>query len=400
LETDEAPGVTAPLAELRVLELTHYLAGPYCTAFLADLGADVIKIESPEHPDLGRAMPGCRIEGEPAYFHQLNRNKRSVALDLKDERGRAAFHRLVGTAHVVVDNFRHGVTARLGADPETLRGVNPRIVTCSLTGFGATGPKRDLPAYDYLVQALSGIMSLTGDPGGKPTKYGISIVDHTSGLMGAFAVLAALRQVERTGEGCHVDLALLDSHVHMLTYLAADYLNGGLVPERYQDSAHPYIVPSQRFSTADGDLVIMPMADHMWRALCEAMGLDELADDPRLATAPGRLAQRERVSAVLAEAFATRTTREWVSALQAAGVPVAPVNTVPEILADPQVEARELVVDAEGVKVLGNPVKISGHVQAPWRRAPHVGAHTRELLLEVGLSGPEVDLLWPEGTGR
>ena len=263
--------VAPPLAGLRVLELTHYLAGPYCTLFLADLGADVIKIESPDHPDLGRAMPGCRIEGEPAYFHCLNRGKRSVALDLKSEAGRAAFYRLVETAQVVVDNFRLGVMERLGADSETLRRMNPSLVTCSLTGFGATGPKRDLPAYDYLIQALSGMMSLTGDPGGKPTKYGISIVDHTSGVMGAFAILAALRGVEQTGIGRHVDLALLDSHVHMLTYLAADYLNCGMEPERYEDSAHPYIVPSQRFSTRDGDLVIMPMADRMWIQLCEAL---------------------------------------------------------------------------------------------------------------------------------
>ncbi|MEZ5100162.1 MAG: CoA transferase [Thermoleophilia bacterium] len=385
----------APLDDVRVLELTHYLAGPYCTAFLSDLGADVIKVESPEHPDLGRNMPGARVAGETAYFHQLNRNKRSVALDLKQPAGRAAFHRLVATAHVVVDNFRVGVTERLGADQATLRGVNPRLVTCSLTGFGATGPKRDLPAYDYLVQALSGMMSLTGDPGGKPTKYGISIVDHTSGLMGAFAILAALRQAERTGEGCHVDLALLDSHVHMLTYLAADYLNGGLVPERYADSAHPYNVPSQRFSTADGDLVIMPMADHMWRGLCAALELPELGEDPSLATAHGRLEQRERVVSRLAEAFRTRPTAEWVELLHAAGVPVAPVNTVPEILADEQVAARGLIVDADGVKVLGNPVRISGHEQGPWRRAPHVGEHTRALLLEVGLSESEVEELWP-----
>jgi crotonobetainyl-CoA:carnitine CoA-transferase CaiB-like acyl-CoA transferase len=273
--------------------------------------------------------------------------------------------------------------------------VNPRLVTCSLTGFGATGPKRDLPAYDYLIQALSGMMSLTGDPGGKPTKYGISIVDHTSGLMGAFAILAALRGVERTGAGRHVDLALLDSHVHMLTYLAADYLNCGMEPERYEDSAHPYIVPSQRFSTRDGDLVIMPMADRMWIQLCEALELGDLEADTELRTADGRLQNRERIIRRLADEFAARETVATVELLAAHGVPAAPVNSVPEILADPQIEARGMVVEADGVRMLGNPIKLSGDDGQPSGRAPHLGEHTEEVLLAAGLSPEEVGVLWP-----
>ena len=384
-----------PLEGIRVLELTHYLAGPYCGLFLADLGADVIKVESPEHPDLGRNMPGARVHGETAYFHCLNRGKRSAALDLKDDNGRAAFYRLVETSDVVIDNFRRGVTERLGIDHARLARVNPRIVSCSLTGYGETGPKRDLPAYDYLIQAMSGMMSLTGDPGGKPTKYGISIVDHASGLLGAFSVLAALRGVDQTGEGRHVDLSLLDAHVHMLSYLAADYLNGDLVPERYTDSAHPYIVPSQRFATTDGDIVTMPMADHMWRAACEALELDELGADPELATAPGRLANRERVIAGFAAAVARYTTAAVVELLERVGVPVAPVNSVPEILADPQIKARGLVVEGDGVKMLGNPIKMSDLDEGPYHRAPHVGEHTRELLLATGMDTSEVDALWP-----
>lgn len=384
-----------PLTGIRVLELTHYLAGPYCALFLADMGADVIKIESPDHPDLGRNMPGATVEGETAYFHCLNRGKRSVALDLKDERGRAAFYRLAETADVVLDNFRRGVTERLGVDHAALSEVNPRLVTCSMTGYGETGPKRDLPAYDYLIQAMSGMMSLTGDPGGKPTKYGISIVDHATGLLGAFSILAALRGVDLTGTGRHVDLSLLDAHVHMLSYLAADYLNGDLVPERYADSAHPYIVPSQRFATSDGDIVTMPMANHMWRAACEALELDELGADPDLATAPGRLEQRERVIDAVAAAVATRTTASVVSLLEGCGVPVAPVNSVPEILADPQIEARGLVVEGDGVRMLGTPIVMSDVEDGPYRRAPHVGEHTRELLGEAGLEPEEIDTLWP-----
>ena len=384
-----------PLEGIRVLELTHYLAGPYCGLFLSDLGADVIKIESPEHPDLGRNMPSPKIAGETSYFHCLNRGKRSVALDLKDETARGAFYRLAETSDVVLDNFRHGVTERLGIDHTSLAQINPRIVSCSLTGYGETGPRRDLPAYDYLIQAASGVMSLTGDPGGKPTKYGISIVDHSSGLLAAFSILAALRGVEQTGEGRHIDLSLLDAHVHMLTYLAADYLNGDLVPERYADSAHPYIVPSQRFATSDGDIVTMPMTDTMWQATCEQLELDELGADPELATAPGRLANRERVIAGVAEAVSRRTTAEMVKLLEQVGVPITPVNSVPEILADPQIEQRGLVVEGDGVHMLGNPIKMSDLDEGPYARAPHVGEHTRELLLEVGMSGSEVEELWP-----
>ena len=384
-----------PLAGIRVLELTHYLAGPYCALFLADLGADVIKIESPEHPDLGRNMPGAKVHGETAYFHCLNRGKRSVALDLKDQRGRDAFYQLAKSADVVLDNFRRGVTERLGVDHESLSAINPRIVTCSMTGYGETGPKRDLPAYDYLIQAMSGMMSLTGDPDGKPTKYGISIVDHATGLLGAFSILAALRGVDQSEVGRHIDLSLLDAHVHMLSYLAADYLNGDLVPERYADSAHPYIVPSQRFDTSDGDIVTMPMADHMWRSMCEALELEELRSEPELATAPGRLANRERVIETVAAAISIRSTADVVELLESRGVPVAPVNSVPEVLADPQIKARGLVVEGDGVRMLGNPISMSDVEDGPYHRAPHIGEHTRELLIEAGVELEEVDALWP-----
>jgi CoA:oxalate CoA-transferase len=382
-----------PLAGIRVLDLTHMLAGPYCTLLLADLGCDVIKIEAPGRPDRARSMPGCTVDGETAYFGSLNRNKRSVALDLKQDAGLRAFYRLVGTAHVVVDNLRPGVTARLGVDFERLCEVNPQIVTCSITGFGLSGPRRDEPAYDYLIQALAGTMSLTGDPDGEPAKFGISIVDHSAGLAGAFAVLAALRETERTGRGRRADVALFDTHVSMLTYLAADYLNCGIVPQRYAHSAHPYLVPSQLFATEDGFLVVMPMADHMWPKLCEALGLGELAGDPELADARGRLANRDRVTTTLAAELARRKTVAALDALRAAGVPAAPVNTVAEALADPQVGARAMIVDDGRMRMVGNPVKISGMREQAPRRAPSLGEHTREILLEAGVDPEEVDSL-------
>jgi crotonobetainyl-CoA:carnitine CoA-transferase CaiB-like acyl-CoA transferase len=371
------------------------LAGPYCTLLLADLGADVVKVESPERPDLARNMPGCRVDGETAYFACLNRNKRSVALDLKDEAGRAAFLRLAERADAVVDNFRPRVTARLGIDFEALRQVNPRIVTCSISGFGATGPRRDLPAYDYLIQALAGTMSLTGEPGGPPAKFGISIVDHTAGLMGAFSVVAALHAARETGQGRHVDLALFDVHLSMLTYLAADYLNCDAEPQRHASSAHPYIVPSQLFPTRDGHVVVMPMADHMWPKLCAALELHELGGDPELARPAGRLAQRERVTRAVGEALGRLGTAEAVELLVAAGVPAAPVNTVAEALADPQVAEREMVVEAGGVRMVGNPVKLVGRDTQRFRPAPSLGRDSQEVLREAGLSEQEIENLCP-----
>ena len=384
-----------PLAGIRVLDLTHMLAGPYCTLLLADLGCDVVKIEAPGRPDRARSMPGCTVDGETAYFGCLNRNKRSVALDLKQDAALRAFYRLVETAHVVVDNLRPGVTARLGIDFEHLLRVNPRIVTCSITGFGLTGPRRDEPAYDYLIQALAGTMSLTGDPDGEPAKFGISIVDHTAGLAGAFAVLAALRETERTGRGRQADVALFDTHLSMLTYLAADFLNCGIVPQRYARSAHPYLVPSQLFPTEDGFLVVMPMADHMWPKLCSALGLEEFAADPALADAAGRLAGRDRITAALEAELAGRKTAEALDALRAAGVPAAPVNTVADALADPQVASRGMIVDDGRLRMVGNPVKISEMDERAPRPAPSLGEHTREVLLEAGLDPEEVDSLCP-----
>jgi CoA:oxalate CoA-transferase len=382
-----------PLAGIRVLDLTHMLAGPYCTLLLADLGCDVIKVEAPERTDRARSMPGCTVDGQTAYFGCLNRNKRSVSLDLKQDEALHAFYRLVETAQVVVDNFRPDVTARLRIDFEHLRAVNPAVVTCSITGFGLSGPRRDEPAYDYLIQALAGTMSLTGDPGGEPAKCGISIVDHAAGLLAAFAILAALRDTELTGEGRQADVALFDTHLSMLTYLAADFLNCGIEPRRYAHSAHPYLVPSQLFATADGFLVVMPMADHMWPRLCAALGQDELGASPELADASGRLAERERITAALASELAGRRTAETVEALTAAGVPAAPVNTVPDALADPQVEARGMIVHDGRMRMIGNPVKISSVEEQPPRPAPSLGQHTREVLVEAGLPPHEVDSL-------
>jgi CoA:oxalate CoA-transferase len=370
---------SGPLAGVRVVDLTQTLAGPYCTMLLADLGADVVKVESRAHPDRSRSMPTAEVDGQTVYFASLNRNKRGVELDLKDEGQRETLLGLVADADVVVENFAPGVTARLGIDFERLRAVNPRIVMCSITGFGAgeTGP-----AYDYLVQALVGTMSLTGEPDGPPTKYGVSVVDPVGGAFGAIGVLAALRDAERTGEGRHIDISLFDTHLSLLSYIAADYLNGGALPERQARSAHPYVVPSQLFETADGHVVIMPLAEHMWPRLCDALGLDELGADPALASSRGRLEQRARVIDGVAGAVAGLSTADVLARLAERDVPAAPVRTVAEALADPRVAEREMVVEAGGVRMLGNPVRISGHDQGPYAPAPALGEHTDEVLRE------------------
>jgi crotonobetainyl-CoA:carnitine CoA-transferase CaiB-like acyl-CoA transferase len=270
---------------------------------------------------------------------------------------------------------------RLGLGFARLREVNPRIVLCSISGFGPTGKG---PSYDYLIQALAGTMSLTGEPDGPPTKYGVSIVDHVAGAFGALGILAALRDAERTGEGRQVDVALFDTHLSMLSYVAADYLNGGTVPVRQASSAHPYVVPSQLFSTADGHIVVMPLAEHMWKKLCGALRLDELAADPELDDSRGRLRHRERVITGVGEAIEALGTEEALTRLDAAGVPAAPVRSVADALEDPRVEERRMVVQAGALKVLGNPVKVSGYEDVAFRAAPALGEHTREVLREVG----------------
>jgi formyl-CoA transferase/CoA:oxalate CoA-transferase len=369
---------------------------------LADLGAEVIKIESPNLPDPARLVPSTKVGGHTTYYLSLNRNKRSVALDLKDPAGHEAFLQLVDTADVVLDNFRPGVTERLGIDHDRLAARNPRIITCSLSGFGQTGPDRERPGYDYLMQALAGTMVLTGDPDGPPTKYGISVVDHVGGLFAAIGVLAAIAARDRDphGAGRSVDVALLDTHLSLLSYLAADLLNGGAVPERQRLSAHPTLVPAQAFPTADGYVVVMPLANHFFPPLCEAVAMPELASDPRFADAASRLAHRDELLPLLERRFAERTTDEWVNELSARQVPVAPVQSVAEALAMRQVQAREMVVQLEHpvygtYRAVGNPIKISGSGPQPLAPAPTTGQDTGEVLGGLGLSP---DLVPARGT--
>ncbi len=389
-----------PLDGVRVLDLTHFLAGPYATMILGDLGAEVIKLEDLHHPDETRRLGPFFHDGQSLYFASLNWGKQSFSVRLRDPAGRRAVLDLLRTADVLVDNFRPGVMAKIGLDHETLQQVNPRLVTCGLSGFGETGPYRDRAGYDYTIQALAGVMSLTGEPDGAPGKAGISYVDHSGGLAAALAVCAALLQRERTGVGTHVDLGLFDVQMSMLTYLAAWQLNADFIPTRTPNGAHPSLVPAQTFRCRDGHISVFVGNDAMWDRLVEALG------DPRLAlpayeTTGGRHQHRDEVLALLQEILLRDEAAAWVLALSEHHVPCAPVNSVAEALADPQVEARGLLQTAEHgsyapYRHLRGP--LASMSSGATTGAPMLGEHTDGLLRQMGYDGAQIEELHSVGS--
>jgi crotonobetainyl-CoA:carnitine CoA-transferase CaiB-like acyl-CoA transferase len=378
------------LSGLRVLELSHFLAGPYAGMVLADLGADVIKVEDPHHLDEARAMNPRDERGESYYFMSLNWGKRSVALDLMSPDGKSAIYSLVRSADVVLDNYRPGVMSKLELDHEHLTEVNPRIVTCSLTGFGETGPYSRWPGYDYTIQALAGVMDMAGEPDGPPTKAGISYVDHSGGITAALAICAALCDVNRTGEGRHIDLGLIDVQVSMLTYLAAWNLNTGYVPSRQSNSAHPSLVPAQNFRTSDGWISIFVGNDAMWQRLVKVLRLESLSVDG-LSTREGRHRYSKDVTEQVQERLLSDTSVAWASRLASNGVACAAVNSLAEALTDAHVEARNLIGEISTTvgcfkHVTGPVPTLSAGVLPP----PLAGEHTREVLREVGLDADAI----------
>lgn len=363
------------LRGFRIVDLTRMLAGPYGTMLLADLGAEVIKVESPKGDPMRDMGPPFEPDGRSPYFMAVNRNKKSVVLDLRDQRDHQRFLGLVRTADAVVDNFRPGVMERLRLTPQHLRAVRPDLVTCSMTAFGGDGPYRDLPAYDLVLQAMGGGMSITGEPGGRPTRAGIPIGDLAGGAFAALAVCAALLSRERSQTGQHIDLSLLDVQVSLLTYVAQYFMTDGQVPGPI-GSAHQSVVPYQAFQTADGELVVAVFGESFWAPLCRVMALEDLIDRyPDNAT---RHACRQELVERLQRRFLERTTDEWVEAIWAAGVPGGPVNTVDRVLMDPQVRHRRMVVSDGERELLGNPIK-TGRPDT-FTPAPALGQHTAELL--------------------
>ena len=337
---------------VRVLDLSRMLAGPYGSMLLADLGAEVIKVEEPDGGDPMRVMgPPFLPDGDSAYFLSINRNKKSVALDLATPAGREVFLDLAAHADVVWENFRPGVMERLGLAYATLSAVNPSLVQCSISAYGQDGPYRDWPAFDLAVQAMGGAMSLTGEEGGRPVRMGLPMGDLAGGMFGAFAVAGALFRRARTGRGAHVDLALLDCQVSLLTYIAQYFWADGRVPGR-MGSGHASVVPYQALATRDGHLIVAVFAEKFWGGFCRAVEHPEWEADPRFATNRQRLASRETLMALVEAAFHQRATEDWLARLRASGVPAAPILAVDRVLADPQVRHRRMVVDVDPLSVL------------------------------------------------
>jgi crotonobetainyl-CoA:carnitine CoA-transferase CaiB-like acyl-CoA transferase len=373
---------------VRVLDLSRMLAGPYGSMLLADMGAEVIKLEEPDGGDPMRVMgPPFLPDGESAYFLAVNRNKKSVALDLTRPEGRQVFLDLAGQVDVVWENFRPGVMARLGLAPAALAEVNPRLVVCSISAYGQDGPYRDWPAFDLALQAMGGAMSVTGEAGRPPVRMGLPMGDLAGGLFGAFAVAGALFRRERTGRGGHVDLSLLDCQVSLLTYMAQYFWADGRAPQPL-GSGHASVVPYGALPTRDGHLIVAVFAEKFWGGFCRAIDRPQWERDPRFAANRDRVAHRAVLMDLVEAVFRERATADWLARLHAAGVPAAPILAVDQVLADPQVRHRRMVVDLEHprhgtLSTLGTPVKVDGALEPPLAPPARLGEHTDAVLLEV-----------------
>ena len=387
-----------PLRGVRVLDLSRVLAGPFCSMTLADLGAEVIKVEIPGRGDDTRSYPPF-INGVSGYFLSVNRGKRSVTLNLKTAEAREALHRLAEKCDVLLENFRPGVTRRLGVDYDTIHEVNPRLVYCSISSFGQTGPYASWPGYDIIVQGMGGLMGITGEAGRPPVRIGVAITDIGAGMWGVIAILSALRARDRTGEGQHIDVSMMDGSVSWMTYMAGNYFATGRVPLR-MGSAHPNIVPYQGFEAADGKYILIAAGnDRLWTLLCRGMGLEEWIGDPRYATADKRVENREELIPALGKKFKKRTRDEWLERLKELGFPCAPVYTMDEIFSDPHVLHRKMLLEMEHskagcIKQIGPTIKFSETPCVVDLPPPLLGEHTEEVLMSIaGYSHGEIEQL-------
>ena len=376
-----------PLDGVRILAVSQFGAGPFGTQMLADLGADIIKIEDPGvGGDSARYVPPFQGEADSPYFQSFNRGKRSVSINLRHPDGQAVFHDLVRVSDAVFNNARGDLPDKLGLTYDLLKEINPRVVCCSLTGYGRTGPRAAEPAFDYLVQGYAGYMAVTGEPDGPPGKCGVSVIDFAGGYAAMVGLMVGLFDAQRTGVGRDVDISLLDTAVSMLSYFAVWTLNRDWIAERTRSSAHQTLVPAQNFPTRDGWIVIFCNKDKFWRDLVETLGAPELAEDARFRTFGDRFAHKDALLPLLQARFATRTTEEWLERLRGR-VPCAPVNDVRQALADPQVLARDMIVEVEHpdfgtLREVRSPVRTEGEIRHP-ARAPRLGEHTDQILREV-----------------
>jgi len=388
------------LQGIRVLDLSRVLAGPWATQILADLGADVIKVERPDGGDDTRSWGPPFLtdaegeRGDAAYYLGANRNKRSIALNMADPAQLGAIRELARGCHVLVENFRTGGLQKYGLDYETLRERNPALVYCSITGFGQTGPSAHRPGYDFAIQAMSGLMSVTGEsdgcPGGMPMKVGVATADLSAGLYAVIGILAALRHAEKTGQGQHVDISLMDCQVALLANQAMNYLVSGEIPGRLGNS-HPNVVPYEVFASSDGHLVVAATTDAQFASLCRALGLD-LADDERFAANSDRVENRAELVKILNEVFATRTASEWFEILEEAQVSYGPINDIAQVFDDPQVQHRELARrfatnEYGDLTLVASPLRMSETPPSYRLAPPRLGQHTEEILADLRWGG-------------
>lgn len=399
------------LDHLRVLDMSRVLAGPFLAQNLADFGADVIKVERPHHGDESRTFPpyvkdtAGNETADSAYFMSINRGKRSITIDIAKPRGQELVKALAAQSDVLIENYKVGDLKRYSLDYDVIRSVNPRIVYCSITGFGQTGPYRNRPGYDYIFQAMSGLMSLTGGPdelpGGGPAKVGLAICDVITGIYSSFAVMTALAEREKSGVGQHIDMSLLDTTIATISHINMNYLVGGIIPQR-MGTGHPSIVPYQMFQAKDGPMVVAVGNDGQFGKLCALLGRAELAKDPRFLTNPLRVKHRDDLVPQLEAAFTHKTADEWIASLTQLGVPCGPLNNIQQVFADPHIKSRGMQISiphprAGSVPGLANPARLAETPPQYERPAPLLGEHTREILSNVlGLSEAEINQLAAE----
>ena len=375
-----------PLTGIRVLDLSRVLAGPYCTMVLGDLGAEVIKVESPEG-DETRSWGPPFAAGESAYYLCVNRNKRSMVVNFKTVEGQSILHELVKQSDVLVENFRPGTLARFSLDYGSVSAINPRLIYCSITGFGQTGPLRDRPGYDFMIQAMGGLMSITGEPDDEPMKVGVAVADLFAGQNAVIAILAALHARTQTAKGQHLDISLLDSQVAMLANVASNYLISGNLPKRYGNT-HANIVPYQSFQASDAWFVIAVGNDKQFSRLCEMIGKSEFDRDARFVTNSDRVEHRDELIALLKPIFLAKTASEWLSTLERAGIPCGPIHTLEKVFAEPQVDARQMLIHMQhpeigDLRLVGSPLKFSDTSVDYKLPPPRFGEHTEEILKEL-----------------
>ena len=383
---------------IRVLDLTRALAGPFCTLMLGDNGADVIKVEIPGSGDDTRKWGPPFIGEESAYYLSINRNKRSLTLNLQDAQAQEVFMKLAQDIDVVVENFTPGVMGRFGLDYDAVKAVNPKVVYCSISGFGQDGPYRNRPAYDQIMQGVGGLMSITGEPDGEPQKIGIAVTDIGAGMWSAFAIMAALNHRGKTGEGQYIDISMLDAQVAWLTYQAAFFFANGEAPKR-MGAAHPTLVPYQAFMCKDGKYINVAVgSERIWERFCQGIEREDLKDHPDYATNSVRVNNRGAMVSMLQEIFLTRPVAEWVKDLQTANVPCGPINDLADVFADPQVLARNMYLEMAhptlgSIKQTGLPIKFSLTPGGLDRHPPLLGEHNQEILKSLGYSEADVQSL-------